>query len=103
AAPPFTPNTGPSAGSRRQMTAFLPSWLSASPRPTVVVVLPSPAGVGELAVRFALDLLDRLERDFRFVAAVGLEVVLAEAEFRRDFGDALHFRRLGDLDIAGQR
>ena len=32
------------------MTAFLPMWLSASPRPTVVVVFPSPAGVGLMAV-----------------------------------------------------
>ena len=44
------PNTGPSEGSRRQIIAFLPMWLSASPRPTVVVVLPSPAGVGLIAV-----------------------------------------------------
>ena len=50
AAPPFMPNTGPSEGSRRQITAFLPIWFNASPRPTVVVVLPSPAGVGEIAV-----------------------------------------------------
>jgi hypothetical protein len=32
------------------MTDFLPMWFSASPRPTVVVVLPSPAGVGLIAV-----------------------------------------------------
>ena len=50
AAPPFMPNTGPRLGSRRQITAFLPILLSASPRPTVVVVLPSPAGVGLIAV-----------------------------------------------------
>ncbi len=49
AAPPFMPNTGPRLGSRRQITAFLPIRLSASPRPTVVVVLPSPAGVGLMA------------------------------------------------------
>ena len=30
--------------------AFLPIAFSASPKPTVVVVLPSPAGVGEIAV-----------------------------------------------------
>jgi hypothetical protein len=41
---------GPSDGSRRQSIAFLPMWLSASVRPTVVVVLPSPAGVGVIAV-----------------------------------------------------
>ena len=44
------PKDGPSDGSRRQQSAFLPMWLSASPRPTVVVVLPSPAGVGVIAV-----------------------------------------------------
>ena len=43
------PNDGPSDGSRRQSIAFLPMWLSASVRPTVVVVLPSPAGVGVIA------------------------------------------------------
>ena len=50
AAPPFMPNTGPSEGSRRQTMAFLPMRFSASPRPTLVVVLPSPAGVGLIAV-----------------------------------------------------
>ena len=50
AAPPFMPNTGPSEGSRRHTTVRRPMRLSASPRPTVVVVLPSPAGVGEIAV-----------------------------------------------------
>ncbi len=30
--------------------AFLPISFSASPKPTVVVVLPSPAGVGVMAV-----------------------------------------------------
>ena len=44
------PNTGPSEGSRRQIIAFLPICWSASPRPTVVVVFPSPAGVGLIAV-----------------------------------------------------
>ena len=29
---------------------FLPMWASACPSPTVVVVFPSPAGVGEIAV-----------------------------------------------------
>ncbi len=51
------PNTGPSDGSRRQIIAFLPIRFSASPRPTVVVVLPSPAGVGLIAVtRISLPL-----------------------------------------------
>src|SRR5688572_29771202 len=59
------PNTGPSAGSRKQISAFLPMMLSASPRPTVVVVLPSPAGVGEIAVTstsLPLGLPSSLER-----------------------------------------
>jgi hypothetical protein len=33
-----------------QTTAFFPMRFSPSPRPTVVVVLPSPAGVGLIAV-----------------------------------------------------
>ena len=36
--------------SRMQMAAFFPMRLRPSPRPTVVVVLPSPAGVGLIAV-----------------------------------------------------
>ena len=49
-APPLAPNTGPTDGSRSAITVFLPMRLSASPRPIVVVVLPSPAGVGLIAV-----------------------------------------------------
>ena len=53
----FMPNDGPSEGSRRHSIAFLPMWLSASAVPTVVVVLPSPAGVGVMAVtRMSLPL-----------------------------------------------
>ena len=44
------PKTGPIEGSRRQIIVFLPRRFSASPRPTVAVVLPSPAGVGLMAV-----------------------------------------------------
>jgi len=49
-APPFMPKQGPSEGSRRQISVRLPIRLSASPSPIVVVVLPSPAGVGLIAV-----------------------------------------------------
>ena len=49
-APPFIPKTGPNDGSRRQIRLFLPMRFKASPNPTVVVVLPSPAGVGDIAV-----------------------------------------------------
>ena len=37
-------------GSRRATITFLPSFCIASARPTVVVVFPSPAGVGLIAV-----------------------------------------------------
>ena len=47
---PSCRSKGPSEGSRRQTTARLPMRLRPSPRSTVVVVLPSPAGVGVMAV-----------------------------------------------------
>ena len=50
AAPPFIPNTGPKEGSLKQMIVFLPIRFKASPKPTLVVVFPSPAGVGLIAV-----------------------------------------------------
>src|SRR5437867_10885113 len=49
-APPFTPNTGPSDGSRMQSAAFLPSFRRAWVTPTVTVDFPSPAGVGLIPV-----------------------------------------------------
>ena len=49
-APPFIPKTGPNDGSRTQITAFFPKLFNASARPIVVVVFPSPAGVGLIAV-----------------------------------------------------
>ena len=50
AAPPLIPNTGPKEGSRKQIIVFFPIRFRASPNPTVVVVFPSPAGVGLIAV-----------------------------------------------------
>ena len=44
------PNTGPKEGSRNAITTFFPSFLRLSAKPMVVVVLPSPAGVGLIAV-----------------------------------------------------
>ena len=44
------PKHGPKDGSLRQIMAFLPIAFKPSPRPTVVVVFPSPAGVGVMAV-----------------------------------------------------
>ena len=49
-APPFKPKQGPSEGSRRQIIVRVPRAFSASPRPIVVVVLPSPAAVGVMPV-----------------------------------------------------
>src|SRR3989454_3120144 len=50
AAPPFTPKTGPSDGSRMQRAAFFPIFRSACVTPTVAVDSPSPAGVGLMPV-----------------------------------------------------
>ena len=44
------PKQGPRLGSRRHTRAFLPILFIPSVKPTEVVVLPSPAGVGEIAV-----------------------------------------------------
>ena len=44
------PMHGPSDGSRIAANVFLPSLLSACASPIVVVVLPSPAGVGFIAL-----------------------------------------------------
>ncbi len=49
-APPFIPNTGPREGSLKAVTALFPIRLKASVRPIDVVVFPSPAGVGVMAV-----------------------------------------------------
>ena len=44
--PPLIPNIGPSDGSRSVVTTLLPICPSPCVSPTLVVVLPSPAGVG---------------------------------------------------------
>src|SRR6266699_6379543 len=49
AAPPLIPNVGPIDGWRMATVAGRPMCDSAWPRPTVVVVLPSPRGVGVIA------------------------------------------------------
>tara|TARA_B100000242_G_scaffold84946_1_gene56697 strand:+ start:3662 stop:3907 length:246 start_codon:yes stop_codon:yes gene_type:complete len=50
AAPPFIPNEGPRLGSLKHTIDFLPILFNPSDNPTDVVVFPSPAGVGEIAV-----------------------------------------------------
>ena len=82
-------------------------WLSASLRPTVVVVLPSPAGVGVIAVTrislpfgLALQRLDVVHRDLGLVVAVGLEVLRRDAELlARDLEDRPLLGGLRDLDV----
>ena len=49
-APPLIPKVGPKAGSRKATITFLFNSLKASAKPTVTVDLPSPAGVGLIAV-----------------------------------------------------
>ena len=44
------PKHGPRLGSLKQIMAFFPLWQRPSTKPTLVVVFPSPAGVGEIAV-----------------------------------------------------
>ena len=70
AAPPFMPNTGPMEGSRNASTARWPSRLMPSAMPTEVVVLPSPAGVGLVAVtRISLP-SGRSSSDCRYDSAI---------------------------------
>ena len=48
--PPLTPKQGPSDGSRSATLVRFPRRRNAWPRPIVVVVFPSPAGVGVMAL-----------------------------------------------------
>ncbi len=49
AAPPFDPKTGPSDGSLRAQLTDFPIFARPCVNPMLVVVLPSPAGVGVIA------------------------------------------------------
>ena len=103
AAPPFTPKTGPREGSRRARITFFPSRWRASARPTLVVVLPSPAGVGLMAVtRMSFPFRGASRRGqgvhLGLIAAVVLQQVLFQARLGRDLGDGQQLCRLGDLD-----
>ena len=93
-------------GWRRLMTALLPMCFIAWPRPTVVVVLPSPSGVGVMAVTttyFAFgrsaQLVDRLEPDLGQVVAVRFEQVRADAHLGGDVGERRQRAGAGDLEI----
>lgn len=89
------------------MTAFLPIFFIAWPSPTVVVVLPSPAGVGLMAVTStSLPVgtvrqpgVDRFGQ-LGLVAAVGLQLLRQDPQAVGDFMDGQHGRRLRDLDVS---
>ena len=95
------------AGSRRQMIVFLPILLSASPSLTVVVVLPSPAGVGLKAVTrislpfvgFVLQAVDVIEVDLGLEVAIGFNACRGDAEAGGDLSDRLQGGALGDLYV----
>ena len=80
---------------------------SASPRPIVVVVLPSPAGVGLMAVtRISLPrrsgsaaMASKL--DLGLVGAVAIERLGGQAGAGADFLDGFQHRGAGDLGIGG--
>ena len=78
--PPLWPNTGPSDGCLMVNTGFLPIFASPCVRPTAVVDLPSPAGVGVIAVTtisfaglFAIG--EFAERNLQLVCAIRLQPV----------------------------
>ncbi len=48
-APPLIPKTGPSEGSRNTAVVRFPMRLRPCAKPIETVVLPSPAGVGDMA------------------------------------------------------
>jgi hypothetical protein len=81
----------------------------------VVVVLPSPAGVGLMAVtRISLPSrasgrgqglrVHKGQGQLGLVVAVGDEVFFGNAQsLLRQFGDAAHAGQAGDLDVAGRQ
>ena len=100
------PNTGPSEGSRRQIAAFLPILLSASPQAYGRGRLPfagrrraDRGHQDQLAVFPARQAVDVIQRYFRLVMPVWLQLIFGDAEFFGDLGDAQHLRFLGDFDI----
>ena len=87
--------------------AFLPMWLRPWASPTEVVDLPSPSGVGVIAVTsdvlaarsLGLEPADRLERDLGLGRAVQLELVVGDAEIAGHVDDRARGDGAGDLQI----
>ncbi len=54
-----------------------------------------------LALGAVLELLKDVEMDLRLVFAIGLDVILAEAQLGNDLRDGLELGGLGDVQVAG--
>ena len=69
----------------------------------MVVVLPSPAGVGliadQLAALAALHLVDEVLADLCLVMAVGQKMLGSDADLLADLEDRLLLRGAGDFDV----
>ena len=82
-------------------------WLRPWASPTEVVDLPSPSGVGVIAVTsdvlaarpLGLEAADRLERDLGLGRPVQLELVVGDAQVVRDVDDRARRDGSGDLEI----
>ena len=88
------------------MIARLPRRLSAWPRPTVVVDLPSPAGVGVIAETSTSGASGRPSRArdrgmeiFALSRPYGMKSSGIDADVARDLLDRAKPRLLGDLDV----
>ena len=87
--------------------ALRPIALRPCARPTVVVLLPSPSGVGVIAVtttylpfgRSVSSRRMRVERDLRLGRAVQLELLVADPEVGRHVDDRSRADGPGDLEV----
>src|SRR5215467_10228374 len=91
AAPPLMPKVGPMDGCRIATVARLPMCRNPCPSPTVVVVLPSPSGVGLIR--------DRVELDLHHLLAVGLQQVGGDAHLAREVFEWLEGCAPGNLQV----
>ena len=106
-APPLTPNTGPSDGSRSATIARSPMRRKPSASPIVVVDFPSPAGVGVIAVTSTSAPSGRsaaraiaCQPTFALKSPYGSRSSAPEAERLADLLDGTQLDRARDLEIA---